>query len=339
MNAGWNLFIIIAVLLACGILSGGTIFFYRRRTEKIMDKLDEMLNRAISGSFTEHSFDESKLSALEAKLNRYLSICTVSSKNLSEEKEKVKSLISDISHQTKTPLANIMLYAQILLESESTREDNNTEQKGYSGIKAVPEKGVYTDYTFDQEKAEQEHKNCIRQIYTQSEKLNFLINALVKTSRLETGIISVVPEKNSINQLLQFAMEPILPKAAAKNITLVSCNCDGAACFDMKWTTEALYNILDNAVKYTAGGGSIKVSAISYEMFYRIDIKDNGRGIRKEEQNKIFGRFYRSLEVRQYEGVGIGLYLTREIISSQGGYIKVNSQPGEGSVFSVFLPI
>lgn len=311
-----------ALILAfslCITLTLCIIIFYRHRVLKTMNKLDEMLEKAINGSFSENTYDESKLSALEVKLNRYLSICTVSSKNLSEEKEKIKTLISDISHQTKTPLANILLYSQILLEKADRAEAK-----------------VNTDL---RDQLPQMEIECIRQICTQSEKLNFLISALIKTSRLETGIISVKPERQDVNQLIETSLEELLPKAAAKTIELNRCHYSGTACFDRKWTAEALFNILDNAVKYTPDGGSITISATAYELFYRIDIADNGIGIAEEELSKIFGRFYRSPEVKQGEGVGIGLYLAREIISAQGGYIKVKSRRGFGSVFSVFLPI
>lgn len=307
------------VIVLCIILTLCIIIFYRYRVLKTINKLDEMLEKAINGSFGETAYDESRLSALETKLNRYLSICTVSSKNLSEEKEKVKTLISDISHQTKTPLANILLYSQILLEKAGGVEAKvNTEPRG---------------------QLTQMEIECIRQICTQSEKLDFLISALIKTSRLETGIISVKPELQDVNQLIETALKEILPKAEAKSIKLNRGHYNGTACFDRKWTAEALFNILDNAVKYTPDGGSITISATAYELFYRIDIADNGIGIAEEELSKIFGRFYRSLEVNQDEGVGIGLYLAREIISAQGGYIKVKSRRGTGSVFSVYLPM
>ena len=95
--------------------------------------------------------------------------------------------------------------------------------------------------------------------------------------------------------------------------------------------------VIDNAIKYTEHG-EISVSAISYEMFVRIDIADTGCGIREEELPKIFRRFYRSELVKDEEGVGIGLYLTREILQEQGGYIKVSSVYGQGSKFSIYLP-
>ena len=110
------------------------------------------------------------------------------------------------------------------------------------------------------------------------------------------------------------------------------------ALYDLRWTAEALGNLLDNAVKYTPPGGCIQVSATQYELFCRIDVRDNGIGIAEEEQAQIFGRFYRGRQVREQEGLGIGLYLAREIAQKQGGYLKLSSRPGQGSTFSLYLP-
>ena len=112
---------------------------------------------------------------------------------------------------------------------------------------------------------------------------------------------------------------------------------DEQAVFDLKWTTEALGNVVDNAVKYTHPGGTVRITVTMYELFCRIDVADTGIGIAEEEQARIFSRFYRSPQVAQQDGVGIGLHLARQILSDQGGYIKVSSAPGKGSVFSLFL--
>lgn len=96
-------------------------------------------------------------------------------------------------------------------------------------------------------------------------------------------------------------------------------------------------NIVDNAIKYTPYGGKVSVNIITYPMFLCIRVSDNGIGIAEEEQAKIFTRFYRSAAVKEQQGVGIGLYLAREIIREQNGYVKVESELGKGSVFSVFL--
>lgn len=294
------MYILLIIIIALAVFS---IVIYTR-TSKILKSMDIMLNNAISNTFSENDFSESKLSRLEAKMYRYLSAGKTARNQIISERNTIKELVSDISHQTKTPIANIFIYTQLL--NESANLDNNSKQ-------------------------------LLSHIENQTEKLNFLIQALVKTSRLENGIVSVTPKENSILRI--FENMDYAAAAENKEITLIFDHVpDLKAEFDLKWTAEAVSNIIDNALKYTPRGGSVTVSAKNYEMFVRIDIADTGIGISESEMPKIFTRFYRSSEVSDEKGVGIGLYLAREILSKEGGYIKVSSQQGKGSVFSVFLP-
>ena len=274
------------------------------RSRRMLDTLDRMLDDAIRGDFRESLYDESRLSALETRMAHYLSSNTVSARNLQAEKDAIKTLIGDISHQTKTPIANLLLYAQLLLE-----QDLPPESRAY--VSAL------------------EH---------QAEKLRFLIDALVKTSRLESGVLAMTPKRHGLQQLLEDAAAQAAPKAETKGIALTVEPADLTARFDPKWTTEALYNLVDNAVKYTPAGGSVTLRAVGYELFCRVDVTDTGPGIPEAEQARIFQRFYRSPSASETEGVGIGLYLARQIAAGQGGYLKVTSRPGEGSTFSLFLP-
>ena len=294
---GWS------IVLLCVVAVVITILYNRRKTQSTMEKIENMLDNAMNGTFSESTFDESKLSALETKFAHYLSSAETSSKNMAQEKNRIKALIADISHQTKTPIANLMLYSELLLEDElpaSARANAET-------------------------------------INHQSEKLCFLIDSLVKLSRLENGIIALSPQHTALQPMLQSIVQQYSAKAEEKGLSLEHNSTDIFAIFDPKWTAEALANIVDNAIKYTEHG-RITISAESYEMFVRIDISDTGKGISEDEQPKIFTRFYRSKNVQKEEGVGIGLYLAREIISSEGGYIKVSSTPAKGSTFSEFLP-
>ncbi len=275
-----------------------------RYTSKMLSTLDRMIDSAIDDTFTEHTFTEKKLSKIESKTYRYLSSGNTSLRQINAEKDSIKTLISDISHQTKTPVSNILLYSQLLKESPCL--DDST-------------------------------RRLASQIEEQTEKLSFLTASLIKASRLENGIINVTPKENSIRKLVECV--DCSDAADAKGIRWqIDPIPDCSAVFDFKWTLEAISNIVDNAVKYTPAGGAITISAREYEMFARIDIADTGIGMSEEETAKIFTRFYRSPEVRDERGVGIGLYLAREIVAKEGGYIKVTSSKGTGSVFSVFLP-
>ena len=263
-----------------------------------------MLDAAIAGTFTEQHFDESLLSSVESKFARYLAANAVSAGKLREEKNSIQTLIADISHQTKTPVANILLYAQLLAEQELSPEG----------------------------------RACAAALETQVQKLRALVDALVKTSRLEAGILALHPKAGPLAPMLEEAAAQFAPKAAEKGIALTLTPTDAAAVFDPKWTAEAVCNLLDNAVKYTPAGGFVTVEAVPYPMFCRISVTDSGPGIPEAERPNVFRRFYRSPAAYETEGVGLGLYLARQIAEGQGGYIKVSSAQGQGSCFSLYLP-
>lgn len=286
------------------LLTLAVVAYDRWRTVCTMRRLDEMLTSAMDGSFSEQNFDESRLSALESRLARYLAASALSERNVREQKDQISALISDISHQTKTPVANLQLYAQLLSEQPLTPQG----------------------------------KDCAAAISAQAEKLQTLIEALVKTSRLETGILALHPQLGEISPMVERAVSQYAPKAAGKGVVLTTRRIEGSAVFDAKWTEEAVCNLLDNAVKYTPSGGTVTVEVKNYELFSAIRVTDTGKGLPEEEQAKIFGRFYRAPGAYQAEGVGIGLYLTRQIAEKQGGYVKVESIVGNGSIFSLFLP-
>ena len=297
-------FILPALAVLALLTAVGIVLWIRLRARRMLDTLDRMLDDAIRGDFRESLYDESRLSALETRMAHYLSSNTVSARNLQVEKDAIKTLIGDISHQTKTPIANLLLYAQLLGEQE------------------LP----------------QESRTCVAALSEQVSKLRFLIDALVKTSRLETGVLTLSPRLQNISPLLERTAAQAAPGASAKGISLIVEPTELTARFDERWTAEALYNLVDNAVKYTPAGGRVTLRAVGYELFCRIDVTDTGPGIPEDEQPRIFGRFYRSPAARGQEGVGIGLYLSRQIAQREGGYLRVSSRPGAGSTFSLFLP-
>lgn len=292
------------VALAALLLLGLWLWLDARRTVR---QLDRMLSTAIDGGFGEESFDESAPSALESRMARFLNGSARSLRGVQRQRESIQRLLSDISHQTKTPLANLKLYSSLLMEEELTPRQREQAQV----------------------------------IFQQSEKLSFLIETLVKLSRLETDVLAVTPKSQPLSPLLERAASQAKAAAEQKGIALqlhLQQQAEMRALYDLRWTAEALGNLLDNAVKYTPPGGCIQVSATQYELFCRIDVRDNGIGVAEEEQAQIFGRFYRGRQVREQEGLGIGLYLAREIAQKQGGYLKLSSRPGQGSTFSLYLP-
>ena len=148
------------------------------------------------------------------------------------------------------------------------------------------------------------------------------------------------PKWDFISPMLEEAASQIAAKAACKGQTMELALQDNfCAYFDRKWTVEAIYNLVDNAVKYTPNGGKIKISLTNTELFARIEIADTGIGISEDETARIFQRFYRRTDVCGEEGIGIGLYLARQILAGENGYMKVKSVVGAGSSFFVYLPL
>lgn len=276
--------------------------------QRTLERLDKMLDEAMAGTFRESDYDESRLSRVESKWKHFLGASVLSKENIEREKDRVKELVSDISHQTKTPMANIHLYVELLREKLDALEDAGESLK------------------------------MLEEIERQTEKLEFLIQSLTKMSRLESNIVEVKPVCQEISSLLDAAIRDVLPRAEKKNVEVENTySGPGTAFYDRKWTKEALFNVLDNAVKYSAFGSKVIVSVTEYELYTAISVRDFGIGIGEEDTAKIFGRFYRSEEVQQEEGVGIGLYLTREILRKENGYIKVSSKPGAGSDFTLYI--
>ena len=289
------------------ILMHREVFMFR---DKMLDRLEEMLDAAIKGDFEEHDYDETRLSRLETKWKQFLGASQCSRQSLAQEKEKLHRLLSDISHQTKTPIANMKLYVDLLQE--------NLEKSGQ----------------------QEQVMALLHEISRQTDKLEFLISSLTKMSRLENNIVSVQPQRQKILPLIDEAIGNLSRKAGKKEIVIRRNLPDDSvitACFDQKWTREALENILDNGVKYSPCGSEVVLDAREYEMYTVISVCDRGIGIAEDEIPQIFERFYRSSVVQQEDGVGIGLYLAREILRKENGYIKVHSKQEEGTTFYLYL--
>ncbi len=287
---------------------------------RTIDRLEKMLDEAMDGRFVESNYDETKLSRLESKWKEFLGTSAISAQNLEAERHRLEQFISDISHQTKTPMTNIKMYTELLREEIDKLNGNASGdiQKSLNRIKK------YAD-----------------EITRQDQRLEFLVDSLTKLSRLESGTLEVKAQRSPVGELLESSVAAVKQKAELRNISFVIPDPSESmteAVFDMKWTTEALVNVLDNAVKYSPEGGKIEVYITETDMYAQIHVTDEGSGITEEDATRIFGRFFRSEEVQQEEGVGIGLYLTREILSKEDGYIKVvPNNKRKGGEFIIYL--
>ena len=301
----WLVLLFVALVIVC---VASFVAFLRRKLVLFSDNLCRTIDDMLNGSAAPpQSYEEENLFyKINHRLTRLYEVLRENQESIAKERASLQELISDISHQVKTPVANLQMVNATLLEQPVPEEKRQEFLMASSG---------------------------------QLEKLDFLMQAMIKTSRLETGVISLDKKMQPLYDTLAAALGGILLNAERKNIHVsVACPADIVLAHDRKWTSEALFNILDNAVKYTPSGGDIQVSVQSWEFYVKVDIIDSGKGIAENRQGRIFKRFYREEEVHDIEGIGIGLYLAREIVTMQGGYIKVVSTVGCGSTFSVFLP-
>lgn len=283
------------------------IAFFVKREQNLMGNIQKMLDNAITGKFNDISLNESKMSIIENSMWRYLCDCQMSYQKLLSEKEQIQAQISDISHQTGTHIANIILYSQLLEEQQELYVNNS------------------------------ETAECLSIIRKEAEELDFLTGFLEKLSRMETGIINVTLKKQKIMPVLSSITNQFQKQALKQQIQFSIEMSDESAVFDLKWTKEAVANVVDNALKYTRAGGSVSISVKAYSFFVCIRVSDTGTGIPEREQANIFTRFYRSEAASEKAGLGIGLYIAREVIKAQGGYIKVDSVENKGSCFSMYL--
>lgn len=298
--------VVLLLALAAAVLG---LWLRLRRQRADVEAYAEHIDRALGDLLAERSLDariaatddlwghtnERLLRLSQAQMRRI--------EALQREQRSLQGLVADISHQTKTPLANIQLYLERL---EHGAED----------------------------------ASLVAKLGAQVEKLDFLLANMVKISRLETGAVRIQKQQALLADTLADALSVIVPKADAKQIRL-SVDYDETMTLnhDRRWTAEALANLLDNAVKYTSAGGSVGVRVVLQPVFVQIAVHDSGKGIARERQGTIFTRFYREPEVHDTEGAGLGLYLARMIVERQGGFIDVVSAPGAGSTFTINLPV
>lgn len=265
----------------------------------LMDQLVELEEKEV---FPE--YEDTILSKLQNKVVKLVRILKNKNHMAQQEHENIKQLVSDLSHQLKTPISNLKMYSRFL-------EDPS-----------LPEK------------TRQEY---IEVICISVERLYFLTENMIKISRLESGLIQLKPSNQSVGETVLKALKDIYSKAKEKQVEIIyQEEADLTLWHDRNWTAEAVYNLLDNAVKYGSGGSQITVSVRKLGMFAEISVEDENSIIPEMERSKIFMRFYRGTNSRNQEGVGVGLYLTRQIAVKQGGYVNLKASK-KGNVFSVFL--
>lgn len=290
----------------------------RVHDEKLMDLINEELLNIQKGNYhllvcrscdIEHMDMPDKWETIFETLGELGYYLEDLKEQLCEEENSTKSLITDISHQLKTPLASLRMCHELTMSEMLTSEEK-------------------------QEFQEQEKREI--------DKLELLLNELVKLSRLESHMVQIQSEQQEIQKTISEAVSLVYGKAKGKQIDIqVDIQSNVAALHDIKWTAEALANVLDNAVKYSGNGSVVQVKVSSLPTNVLIEIEDQGMGIPTEDLHNIFKRFYRGREAAQKvkDGVGVGLYLSRYIIELQGGTISAKRKQEKGTIFQITLPL
>lgn len=294
---------VLIVILAVAVIVVLAFGLYLLRTMERMQNILRQYRQNESVEF--HTMKETRESKLESCLQRVLREISQKEEKVKEERDSVAALLSDLSHQLKTPMANVRMYTELL-------EDDTLEAE--------------------------ERKHFARQAKQQAEKMQWLLENMLRASQLEQGMITFVAEYTGIRETIGKAVSGVYAQASEKDITIVTEPFEEKRLYhNSKWTAEALGNILDNAVKYSPHGGIITVRVQPLEIYTQIEIADQGIGMEEDEFNEIFKRFYRGRQTGQMEGNGLGLYLAQLILNKEKGYITVASRKGEGSSFRIFL--
>ncbi|MEG0295313.1 MAG: HAMP domain-containing sensor histidine kinase [Clostridium sp.] len=223
------------------------------------------------------------------------------------ERNLIKELLNDLSHQLKTPIASIKMNTELILDG-------------------------YTD--------EVEAKQFLENNTENIERMQWITEGLIQLSRLEAHCIKLNKKDSDLKKTLLSAINSTYGKAISKGIHInVESMEESIISHDERWTTEAIINVIDNAIKYSKENDDINIALKSNEWKSEVIIEDFGYGIKKEDIENVFKRFYRSFDsmVQAEEGSGIGLYLSKKIIEDQDGSIKVQSKLGCGSKFTITL--
>lgn len=283
---------------AAGLFS---LLHYRR----LIGRMSDILQRCRQGTQAQEILADTRESKLEGQLRRLLRQSSSLREQAQKEHESLAALLSDLSHQLKTPLANVVMDAELLKESNLSP----AEQKQFTA-----------------------------HIGEQAQKMQWLLSALVKASRLEHGILQYRASMQDIRPTLTESVSAVYGQALKKEISIVTAESANLLLYhNRKWTAEAIANILENAVKYSPCGSQIRIETEPLAIYTKINILDQGQGVPKEEYNQIFRRFYRGAQAQETEGTGLGLYLAQVILAQEKGYVTVSENPQGGSCFSVFL--
>lgn len=300
-------------VLGAGASSALVLYIQRRRRAAELEELAGLVRDVLDDREIEEKAagEETLYGRIEHMLVRIQRMTRGRQEELTESRSRVQKLITEIAHQMRTPLANGGTYLELLEGELSEREDPVADP--------VP---MY-----------------LEALRSSQEKLRFLTEEFIRISRLENNIIRIRKEERDIAGTIGDALAQVRPMAEEKGVRISEHLPEGLSCpHDPGWFGEALWNVLDNAVKYSQEGGRIWVEASRGELYLTIRVADEGIGIDEGEEARVFQRFYRGRRTASYEGLGVGLYLAREITARHGGFMEIQRRY-PGVEVRVCLPI
>jgi signal transduction histidine kinase len=292
-----------AILLVTALFAGTWVFFSARK--RLYSQADQAVSGYLCGDYSQHlpRSSEGAIYQIFAQVEQLATMLQAKTETEHQAKEFLKKSISDISHQLKTPLAALTMYQEIIAD-------------------------------------EPEHPDTVREfsakISVSLKRMEYLIQAMLKITRLDTG--NIVFEKDCLNvaALVSQSIRELTTRAERENKQiLVDGDAGQQLVCDRDWTCEAIGNIVKNALDHTDSGGTVRIHWEHTPAMLRIFITDNGSGIAPEDIHHIFKRFYRSKRSLDTQGIGLGLPLAKSIIEGQGGMIAVQSEPGTGTTFTL----
>lgn len=281
-------------------------FFYsRKQHERELSNIEEVLDAVLKGDFPENaaSFSEGQESKLIFKTLRIAEANLLYRETAAREKVRVQELMVDAAHQMRTPITSMVMFTELLKNDQLTASES---------------------------------QEFLERLSFDSQRLNWLVEEFLHMSKFETESMQLKKVNHNLMETIQQAIRQSCESVGGQNRFLVS----GADCeltHDVKWTREAIGNVLENALKYAYEDSKIEISVDRLISYTRISIKNQGKTISKEELPNLFVKYYRGSQYRNtIEGFGIGLYLTKLICEAQGGYVLADSQ-AEQTTISLFL--
>ena len=292
--------------LLCGTAVCAAYIILTKKRFKRISELNEYLSAVCSGNLDLDIPDnsEGELSILKNNLYKIIATLRFQNDKLSQDKLYLADSMTDISHQLKTPLTSMMVMSDILKDEQSAEKRSD-----------------FVDI-----------------IQTQLEKMRWLVQNLLKLSKLDAGTVEIKRESLSAAEILENSAKAFLVSFDLREIDFSVDGVDFDFIGDDGWITEAISNIIKNALEHIPCGGKITVTLSKTALFGMIEISDNGCGMDEEDLRHIFERFYRGKN-SSTESVGIGLALTKAIVESHNGKIEAASEPGKGTTFKIFLPL